>query len=315
MKKMGWAIVSLLLFLSPCSILAQGWKIRIGAASHHLSLADLEAPLDFWNYAIKNAIQNKNKDYGTKFPLPKEIKGVSSSKGIFLSFERKLASIFYLGFGAEVEHTSLSDSDKIEGIDETGGKAIWTFEFKDSLDCISPFLQISAYPLNLKYLGAGIFVRGLFNLLKLKGEYSTSGHLMDATGIMTRVLIKENASLDSLNFFPSYEFGAVVEIKWKFLSLAGVAGYRTGKKSPFEGDFNYFMDMQSIYHEPIHVELKESGKVWVGESRFEAGGYTYWPKSIFASKETPDPSILRNAKEAEVTLSGRFFGVSLSFIF
>jgi len=74
------------------------------------------------------------------------------------------------------------------------------------------------------------------------------------------------------------------------------------------------VDMQSIYHGPIHVDLKGSGKVWVGESRFEAGGYTYWPKTIFASKETPDPSILRNAREAEVTLSGKFLAYHLVLI-
>lgn len=299
----------------PLSIFAEGWKIKVGANSHHLSLADLEANLDFWNSTMKNAIANKNKDYGLNLPLPKEMKGVSSSKGLFLSLERRFISFFYLGFGAEVEHSSYSDSDKLEGIDETGGKYLSTYDFKDSLDSISPFLQISAYPLKLKYLEAGVFARGIFNLLRLKEENIFKLHLMDAAGSSTRALVNENSSLDSLSFFPSFELGAVLELKWKFLCLSGFIGYRTGKKSPFEGDFKYKMDAESTWHEPIHEEMEGSGKVWVGESRVEMGGYTYWPKALFVSKETPDPSLLRNAREAEILLSGSFIGISLSFIF
>lgn len=236
----------LIIICSSIPLLAEGWKFRIGMTQHDLFLKDLESPLDFWNYAIRSVMVNKNKDYGLNLPLPKEMKGVSKSNGFYFNLERRVFSFIFLGIGGELEHTSYQDYDRLEGVDETGGRYDVSYNYQDSLDNISPFLQLSAYPLKLKYIKGGFYFRSLLNLAKLSGKSLMKLHLMNEDGSITRALMKGSTSLDSFVLFPS-----------------------------FEGDFEYNMDAESTYHPPVHEHIKESGKVWVGESLFEAGGYTY----------------------------------------
>ncbi|MGQ9471880.1 MAG: hypothetical protein ACUVR0_09350 [Candidatus Aminicenantales bacterium] len=308
-------IAFLIVIYSFIPLSAEGWKFKVGITQHDFSLKDLESPLDFWNSTIRSVMINKNKDYGLNLPLPKEMEGISKSQGLYLSLERRIFSFIFIGLGGKFEHASYTDSDRLEGIDETGGGYEVFYNWNDSMDCISPFLQLSFYPLELKNFEGGFYLRSLLNLSRLSVKYSFKLHLTDEEGSVTRAQAEESSSLESDVFFPSLEAGASLAMKYKFISLTGFVGYRSGKRSPLEGDFKYDHVSWSGWHPREEEHIEGSGKVWVGESYVEMGGYSYWPKTIIVSKEKPDPSILRNAREAELSLAGAFFGIALTFHF